>query len=57
MSDAFVATLNAAGTALRYSTYLGGSEGGHHVSGYDEGRGIAIDGAGQAYVTGLTRSC
>ena len=45
--DAFVTKLNAAGTALVYSTYLGGS-------GYDGGSGIAVDQAGQAYVTGTT---
>ena len=46
-SDAFVTKLNAAGTALLYSTYLGGSRG-------DAGRGIAVDHADQAYVTGIT---
>ena len=45
--DAFVTKLNAAGTTLVYSTYLGGS-------GDDSGRGIALDTAGQAYVTGYT---
>ncbi len=47
--DAFVTELNSTGTALLYSTYLGGS-------GQDEGDGIAVDGAGNAYVTGLTAS-
>ena len=47
--DAFVTKLNAAGTALVYATYLGGS-------GIDVGRGIAVDQAGQAYVTGVIRS-
>jgi len=47
--DAFVAKLNAAGSALLYSTYLGGS-------GYDYGYGIAVDPAGNAYVTGYTNS-
>src|SRR5262249_18025787 len=50
--DAFVAKLNAAGTALVYATYLGGSGG----SGVDEAFGIAVDGAGNAYVTGFTSS-
>ena len=45
----FVAKLNAAGSALVYSTYLGGS-------GYDEGQAIAVDAAGNAYVTGMTTS-
>jgi hypothetical protein len=47
--DVFVAKVNAAGTALVYSTYLGGSGG-------DEGRGIAVDAAGNVYVTGVTLS-
>jgi len=47
--DAFVAKLNAAGSALVYSTYLGGSD-------YDYGYGIAVDAAGNAYVTGETFS-
>ena len=47
--DAFVAKINAAGTALDYSTYLGGS-------GFDAAQGIAVDGFGNAYVTGRTQS-
>ncbi len=47
--DAFVSKLNAAGTALVYSTYLGGS-------GDDYGNGIAVDQSGNAYVTGQTTS-
>ncbi|MBI5181593.1 MAG: SBBP repeat-containing protein [Nitrospirae bacterium] len=47
--DAFVTKLNAAGTALVYSTYLGGSN-------YDYGYGIAVDSSGNAYVTGYTYS-
>jgi len=46
---AFVSKINAAGTALVYSTYLGGS-------GAEEGSGIAVDTAGNAYVTGFTTS-
>jgi hypothetical protein len=45
--DAFVAKLNAAGSALVYSTYLGGSDS-------DIGQGIALDPAGNAYVVGRT---
>jgi len=48
-SDAFVSKLNAAGSALVYSTYLGGSGG-------DGGNGIAVDSSGNAYVTGSTAS-
>jgi hypothetical protein len=48
-SDVFVTKLNATGTALVYSTYIGGSS-------FDEGYGIAVDGSGSAYVTGLTYS-
>jgi hypothetical protein len=47
--DTFVTKINAAGLALVYSTYLGGS-------GDDAGAGIAVDGAGNAYVTGYTNS-
>jgi uncharacterized repeat protein (TIGR01451 family) len=47
-SDAFVTKLNSSG-AISYSTYLGGG-------GSDTGRGIAIDGAGNAYVAGFTSS-
>jgi len=47
--DVFVTKLNATGTALVYSTYIGGS-------GRDEGYAIAVDGNGNAYVTGETSS-
>jgi hypothetical protein len=47
--DAFVSKLNTSGTALVFSTYLGGAD-------TDRGDGIAVDGAGSAYVTGFTRS-
>jgi hypothetical protein len=47
--DSFIAKLNAAGSALVYSTYFGGN---HH----DVPEGIAVDSSGNAYVTGLTRS-
>src|SRR5207245_1739627 len=49
--DAFVTKLNAAGSALVYSTYLGGGTG---QDGSDDGTGIAVDTAGNAYVTGGT---
>ncbi|AGY59190.1 hypothetical protein GKIL_2944 [Gloeobacter kilaueensis JS1] len=47
--DAFVTKLNETGTALVYSTYLGGGD-------RDSGYGIAVDKAGNAYVTGFTQS-
>jgi hypothetical protein len=47
--DVFVTKLNASGSGLVYSTYLGGNS-------YDEGDGIAVDGSGNAYVTGVTES-
>jgi hypothetical protein len=50
---AFVARLNSTGTDLVYSTFLGGSGNGGHG---DEGSGIALDAAGNAYVTGSTYS-
>ncbi len=47
--DAFVAKLTPAGSGLVYATYIGGR-------GDDRGQAIAVDGAGQAYVTGSTAS-
>jgi hypothetical protein len=47
--DAFVTKFNSTGSALIYSTYLGGG-------GYDQGQSIAVDGSGNAYVTGVTNS-
>jgi len=47
--DAFIAKVNAAGTSLLYSGYIGGSN-------VDRGYGIAVDGSGCAYVTGYTSS-
>ncbi len=54
--DAFVTKFNAAGSALVYSTYLGGSLGGGAGSAHDFGTAIAVDTSGNAYVTGLTAS-
>jgi hypothetical protein len=48
-TDGFVFKLNAAGSALSYSTYLGGTD-------IDSPRGIAVDGSGSAFVTGETLS-
>jgi hypothetical protein len=47
-ADVFLAKLNAGGTALLYSTYLGGT-------GSDDGKAIAVSGT-QAFVTGSTES-
>src|SRR5207247_8193591 len=49
LTNVFVARLNANGTVLDYSTYLGGFSD-------DEGYGIAVDHAGNAYITGLAGS-
>ena len=46
--DAFVTKLNASGSALAYSTFLGGTA-------QDEGQGIGVQ-QGSAYVTGITQS-
>jgi hypothetical protein len=48
-SNAFFTKLNASGSALLYSTYLGGTS-------YDGANGIAVDGLGKAYVVGYTFS-
>jgi hypothetical protein len=48
-ASAFVAKLDATGSNLLYSTYLGGSL-------QDEGHGIGVDSSGNAYVTGITAS-
>ncbi len=48
-TDSFVAKVNAAGTALVYSTYLGGSD-------WDQLLALAIDSSGNAYVAGYTYS-
>jgi hypothetical protein len=48
-NDAFVFKLNADGTALLFSTFLGGT-------GADQGKGIVLDSAGNAYIIGTTTS-
>ncbi len=61
-SDAFVSKLNAAGSALLFSTYLGGSanyvgpNSAGNFSGEDFGTGVAVDSLGNIYVTGTTQS-
>ena len=47
--DAFVTKLSPSGSALAYSTFLGGDD-------HDYGQGIAVDAQGNAYVTGTTVS-
>jgi hypothetical protein len=48
-ADAFVAKVKADGTGLTYCGYIGGSA-------YDYGDAIAVDGSGNAYITGYTSS-
>ncbi len=48
-SDCFVAKINPSGTALLYSTFLGGSA-------QDISEGIAVDASGAAYIVGTTTS-
>ena len=47
--DAFLTKINSSGSALLYSTYLGGG-------GSDSGSSVAVDASGNAYVTGSTNS-
>lgn len=53
-NDAFVAKLNSSGSTLVYSTCLGGPGG--QIADEESGYGIAVDGNGNAYVTGYTLS-
>jgi hypothetical protein len=48
---AFVAVVNAAGTALTYATYLAGT-----TNATDQANGVALDSAKNVYVTGYTNS-
>ncbi len=54
-SNAFIVKLNATGSALVYSTYLGGSDVAGGIPG-DGASAIAVDASGIAYVTGSTHS-
>jgi len=47
--DAFVAKLNASGSAFAWATYLGGTN-------IETGNGLAVDNKGRAYVTDITKS-
>jgi hypothetical protein len=49
--DAFVTKLNASGSALDYSTFLGGT---NFEEGRESGSGIVVDESGRAYVAGFT---
>ncbi len=49
LSDGFITGLNPRGTALSYSTYLGGDN-------LDQGLAITLDSSGYGYVTGSTAS-
>ncbi len=49
VADAFITKLSASGSALLYSTYLGGSSS-------EQGNAIAVDAAGNVYVVGYTNS-
>ena len=49
LGDAYVTQLNDTGTALVYSTFVGGLTD-------DEGRGIALNSSGEAFITGATTS-
>jgi Abnormal spindle-like microcephaly-assoc'd, ASPM-SPD-2-Hydin/Beta-propeller repeat len=51
--NAFVTKLNPGGSALGYSTYLGGSG---QTGKFDNATGVAVDSSGNAYVTGSTPS-
>src|SRR5262249_12994264 len=53
-TDAFVTKLNSSGTALVYSTFLGGNSEDFDLS--NSRSGIAVDASGNAYVTGSTYS-
>ena len=47
--DMFVTKLNATGSALTYSTYLGGTQ-------VDNGSSIKVDASGNAYALGFSSS-
>jgi hypothetical protein len=57
VSTAFVSKFNASGTALMYSTYLGGNATPDTLYNQgDYGKGIAVDSSGDAYLAGYTYS-
>ena len=58
LGNAFITKLNPSGTALVYSTYLGGTGDSDRsrITGGDIGTGIAVDSSSNAYVVGFTYS-
>jgi hypothetical protein len=57
LADAFVAKLSPDATRLVYSSYLGGRRfGSSAANGWDQGTGVALDAAGNAYLAGYTQS-
>jgi hypothetical protein len=58
LGNAFITKLNPSGTALVYSTYLGGTGDSDRsrITGGDVGTGIAVDPSGKASVLGFTYS-
>jgi hypothetical protein len=57
IAEAFVTKLSADATRIVYSSYLGGSHTGTGLrNGWDAGWGIALDGSGNAYLSGYTES-
>ncbi|AXC16050.1 Cell surface protein (plasmid) [Acidisarcina polymorpha] len=55
-NNAFFAELNATGSSLLYSTYLGGHPPPQDVPSGDAAAGIALDGSGHAFIVGLASS-
>ena len=55
-SDAFVTKINAAGSSLIYSTFIGGSPSSQFANFNAQAFGIALDSSGNAYITGGTSS-
>ena len=52
--DAFLTKINAAGSAIAYSTYLGGTGG--SAENPEEANAVAVDSSGNAYIAGTTNS-
>jgi hypothetical protein len=52
--DAFLTKFSPAGSAIAYSTYLGGSGGG--VGTPEQANAVAVDAGGNAYLAGVTNS-